>query len=76
MKKIVALLLVLFTPVAFSQEFVVKKGQRYTVITTDCEGKGAAIKVTITRIAPGKFVRVYTTHGSERCRIKAIKTLA
>ena len=76
MKFIVTALLVLLAPVAVSQELVIKKGKTYMVVTTTCETSSAPLKVDVQRVKPGKIIRIYTVGGSEKCRIKTVKTLA
>ena len=46
------------------------------VVTTTCETGNAPLKVDVERVKPGKTIRVYTANGSEKCRIKTVKTLA
>jgi aconitase B len=76
MKYIITALLVLLAPVAVSQELVIKKGKTYMVVTTTCETGSAPLKVDVERVKPGKTIRVYTVKGSQKCRIKTVKTLA
>jgi hypothetical protein len=76
MKYIITALLVLLAPVAVSQELVIKKGKTYMVVTTTCETASAPLKVDVKRVKPGKTIRIYTVGGSEKCRIKTVKTLA
>lgn len=76
MKYIITALLVLLAPVAVSQELVIKKGKTYMVVTTTCETSNAPLKVDVERVKPGKTIRVYTVKGSQKCRIKTVKTLA
>ena len=76
MKYIITALLVLLAPVAVSQELVIKKGKTYMVVTTTCETGSTPLKVDVKRVKPGKTIRIYTVGGSEKCRIKTVKTLA
>jgi len=76
MRILLTALLVLLTPVAVSQELVIKKGKTYMVVTTTCETGNAPLKVDVKRVKPGKTIRIYTVDGSEKCRIKTVKTLA
>ena len=76
MKRIIVALLVLFSPVVLGQELVIKKGQTYMVVTTTCEkGAMAPLKVDVQKVKPGKTIRIYTVKGSQKCRIKTVKTL-
>ena len=76
MKYIIAVLALLVAPVTVSQELVIKKGKTYMVITTTCEKGSAPLKVDVERVKPGKTIRIYTVKGSQKCRIKTVKTLA
>ena len=76
MRYIITALLVLLAPVAVSQELVIKKGKTYMVVTTTCEtGNNTPLKVDVQRVKPGKSIRIHTVKGSQKCRIKTVKTL-
>jgi hypothetical protein len=74
--KYILIALMLISPVAVSQELVIKKGKTYMVVTTTCETGSAPLKVDVQRVKPGKSIRIYTADGSQKCRIKTVKTLA
>lgn len=73
--KYIMIALMLFAPVAFSQELVVKQGKRYTVVTPDCKLEGAPLKISIQRVKPGRIITIFTTEGVQRCRVKVVKRL-
>jgi len=74
--KYILIALMLISPVAVSQELVLKSGKTYMVVTTTCKTGSTPLKVDIERVKPGKIIRIYTADGSEKCRIKTVKTLA
>ena len=74
--KYILIALMLISPVVVSQELVIKKGKTYMVVTTTCEKGSAPLRVLVQRVKPGKTIRIYTADGSQKCRIKTVKTLA